>query len=92
MPEFNEHLTKMNHCLACGKDLDGAMNVDDTRGPQEGDVSICIYCGTLSVFTKDIDLRPMTFEEEYEVMSGPSGKRMRFLQDRIQAMRHARGS
>jgi len=51
-------------CLHCHGDLSAATNVTSNEKPKEGDLSICVYCGHLMAFTKDIALRELTPEEQ----------------------------
>ena len=48
----------ISECDACGARNDGASCVSggDNR-PLEGDVSVCIYCGHISVYGEDLRLR-----------------------------------
>lgn len=50
-------------CPVCSEILDGATNVTDDTSPQKGDVSICVYCGSVLVFNEDQTLRIATDEE-----------------------------
>lgn len=53
-----------NGCPACGKVLDAATSVGDiVHVPEDGDASVCAYCGNLMAFNKDGTLRPMTDAE-----------------------------
>lgn len=53
-------------CRDCGETLDGysALDDDDSVSPDEGMVSLCAYCGCLSVFTgRGLEARPPTGAE-----------------------------
>lgn len=53
-------------CPSCGNVLDGATEVhgSDASPPGEGDLSICVYCSALSVFTGiGLDKRKPTKDE-----------------------------
>jgi len=52
-----------NICAACGTVLDGASQVDGKQAPAMGDLSICVYCGNLSIFQADMSLRDPTVAE-----------------------------
>lgn len=53
-------------CPGCGKVNDMA-SASHAKGehhvPKEGEASICIQCGTLSVYDKQLRLTPMTVEQ-----------------------------
>jgi hypothetical protein len=49
-------------CPECGVVNSGALGVDGTR-PKKGDVSICMYCRHISIFTEDLGLREPTIDE-----------------------------
>ena len=50
-------------CPNCGCRLNAAAPFDDEGTPRPGDASICIECGHLCIFTKDMSLRHPTSEE-----------------------------
>lgn len=58
-------------CLNCGKPNDAHSNpMDDADVPDEGDLSICLYCGELSAYTITdgiLGTRPLTEQEERDV-------------------------
>jgi hypothetical protein len=54
-------------CRACQAKLDGSLG---SGRPAAGDVSLCVYCGTLSIFTED-DLRAPTTDELVGLMADP---------------------
>jgi hypothetical protein len=60
-------------CPRCAKQLDDASAADgsdDMPGP--GDVSLCLYCGHLSVFTgQGIERREVTNTERSELLAQP---------------------
>lgn len=53
-------------CVGCGELLDGATGVGANR-PRPGSVSVCLYCGHISVFANDLSLREPTSEEMHEI-------------------------
>ncbi len=57
-------------CRKCGRKLDGATDPFGEATPKDGDVSFCIYCGTLSVF-QDGYLRAPTDEEQVDIDRDP---------------------
>ena len=61
-------------CPRCGKRNNGATDVQgrDLR-PSEGDASICVYCGALSVFTGHrLDKRLPSQEETAALLTHPA--------------------
>jgi hypothetical protein len=72
----------------CGKRLDAASNVNDINPPEPGDVSICLYCGTINMFALDMSLRQLTEDEERETMRGPAGAALYRLRQEILGTRH----
>jgi hypothetical protein len=63
-------------CLGCGKKVDAATLPDGGVGPDEGDVTICFYCGHLMAFTADRKLRDLTSDEMHDVAGDPLILRM----------------
>ncbi|NUX58714.1 hypothetical protein [Paraburkholderia youngii] len=62
---------KMN-CRKCGKLLDGNTSMEKGTRPRHGDVSLCIYCGALSIFDMNKQrLRPPTQWEQAELSKNP---------------------
>jgi hypothetical protein len=78
---FGESIT----CLSCGYVFDSASGLEDAQGkkPHDGDVSVCIRCGELAIFTADVEgevatgLRYPTTEEMDELMSNEAIVRAR---------------
>lgn len=50
-------------CLNCGYVFDMAAAIDKNVSPKPDDISICMRCGHLSVYTKNMELRELTGEE-----------------------------
>jgi hypothetical protein len=60
-----------NKCTNCGTKLDAVSQVDSEDGdPRDGDVSICLYCGHLMIFS-DIGVRNLTDTEMIELAGNP---------------------
>jgi len=59
----DHHLPTHPKCLACGKLLDGATGINDDAHPDPDDWTVCIYCGHIMVFTRDLMLRNPTATE-----------------------------
>jgi hypothetical protein len=51
-----------SNCLNCGKKLDGAEGVQGGE-PGPGCLSICVYCGAVTIYGDDLHLRPLTEDE-----------------------------
>jgi hypothetical protein len=50
-------------CPICFTALDAASGVGGDLVPSEGDVTVCLECGNIAVFTVDLRLRVPTEEE-----------------------------
>jgi hypothetical protein len=75
-------------CVECGKPLDAAtFLMDDKVKPNPGDISICFYCGHMTVFTDDMHRRELTPEEIHDIAGDPimlqlQRARGEFMQDK----------
>ena len=58
-----------NVCRKCLKPLDAATHADGKSTPNAGDVSICFYCGTLSLYDDQLRLRQPTVDEMEVIIS-----------------------
>jgi hypothetical protein len=54
-------------CLDCGKNLDAAMSIFCDARPTGDDITICMYCGHIMVFTNGLVLRNPTREEQIKI-------------------------
>lgn len=63
------HRTDEPHqCKKCFYAWDSHSNTDDNKNPpQENDLTICFYCGTISKFDKDLNLIELTESELLEL-------------------------
>jgi hypothetical protein len=61
-------------CWQCGAIIDGATTFA-SRMPKPGDVSVCVYCSALAVYTAH-GLRRMTKDERDEARSNPAVRRV----------------
>lgn len=52
-----------DHCPNCNKLLDAATELSKEVKPNPGDISICIYCGTILVFAVDMALMVATMSD-----------------------------
>ena len=60
-------------CLGCGKLLDASSIYGDepSRGPSEGDITICLQCRHVMAYRADLSLRALTDDEIKEVAGHP---------------------
>lgn len=71
-----DHRMKPDRCPHCGAYVDAAGEADGTEGgPEQGSISICLYCARPSVFDNDLRLRKMTPAQMDEVLSDPDVRR-----------------
>jgi hypothetical protein len=55
-------------CPKCNALLDGGCGLNNHGAePAPGDVTICVYCGSLNCFKDDLQLRTMTFKQRIEL-------------------------
>lgn len=64
-----EHIE--SRCPQCNYKLDGSMHVHGGKSamPEEGDFSVCVYCGQVLVYQSDLKLRKITREKISELMA-----------------------
>jgi DNA-directed RNA polymerase subunit RPC12/RpoP len=74
-PEIESTALPPSPCYRCGKELDAASDtVQQGNVPEEGDYSMCLYCGALAVFENSetgLVLRRPTYEEFKEIAQDP---------------------
>jgi C4-type Zn-finger protein len=58
-------------CPYCDRKLDMATDPYGRDVPHAGDVSVCRYCYKVAVFTKELNLRKPTQEEDQEFLTDP---------------------
>ena len=58
-------------CWLCGYKMNRTSEAFGDRTPKAGDVSICLSCGAIQVFTEDLRLRVPTDEEREKFMRDP---------------------
>ena len=61
------------NCSNCGKEFDMHSNVEDeSLEPEEGDISICLYCGEINQFKNGslelIDMAVLPEDTQKEIM------------------------
>jgi hypothetical protein len=60
------------NCLKCGEELDDFSSTTGGVIPKAGDVSICLYCSNIAIYTGNLmDIRPATSEELAEISNDP---------------------
>lgn len=60
---FSSYIVEKTACPYCGKAINMATNTENERGPEEGDLSVCGWCGGLLIFNEDLSIRKLTIEE-----------------------------
>jgi hypothetical protein len=76
------HSMPEQHCVCCGSPLDAATEITAMQGaPKPGDVSMCINCGEVMEFDKDLKLVPATVKSMLEI-----GERARAVVGRAQKL------
>lgn len=80
---------KGGHCLVCKNSYNKTEVQYGAPGPPiEGDVSVCLHCGTICLFDKDLNLRQAIANELNDMArTDPDGYRIviearRFIQER----------
>lgn len=69
----NEERMAPHQCLKCRAINDAASGVVDrharnTKKPKPGDLSLCLYCAHLMVYTDDLLFRELTKDEARHIM------------------------
>jgi len=59
------------HCSYCDRLLDRALASDGVSRPAPGDISICMYCTKVNIWTDDLQLRKPTEQERVEMLKNP---------------------
>lgn len=71
-------------CTSCGERLTGAAATQQ-EPPKQDDVSLCVYCGAINIFTgKGLELRAPTQEEKLTAEGDPDVMLARILIEQIQ--------
>lgn len=78
MTDWPEHATPNVKCPCCGKPNDRSSPNDPADGapPKTGDVTMCIGCGSLALYTEDGSLRLPTMVEMAELVAMPNVQRV----------------
>jgi hypothetical protein len=69
---WRETETPINHCIYCGNCNDRASHPDDDSIPSPGDLSVCISCGGITIFTKTLTVRKPSPGELAKIMADPN--------------------
>lgn len=69
--EIGKDYTFQTTCPGCGTKNDGHMKTDgDDGGPEDGSISVCLYCHTLAIYQGD-GLRLPSAEELRDLQDAP---------------------
>jgi hypothetical protein len=60
-------LPQATHCKSCLHEIDSVTALEDGSKPSENDLSICISCGTISMFDKELNIIPTPPEKLDEI-------------------------
>lgn len=74
-------------CAGCGVKNDCGTTTGE-GGIKPGDISVCLYCGHVSVLGWDYKLRPMTDQEMYDLAGDP--RIIKVQEVRTEAMKELR--
>jgi hypothetical protein len=66
-------------CPTCG-DLNDAASNEHGATPSEGDVSMCVNCGEITMFNADLSQRIPTEEEMAAIRSDPTWTKIELMQ------------
>lgn len=66
---MNDYKIESSNCPGCGKQNDGAANLEGAEGPEPGDYSICIGCQGIFVFDSNLHMKEMTEDDILELPS-----------------------
>lgn len=61
-----ETRTPESKCPVCGHILDAATSINGEFEPRPGDVTLCVQCGEILIFNKDLRGRIPTAEEKLQ--------------------------
>jgi hypothetical protein len=66
----------VSRCIECGEPNDRAFPAEDHPAPCENDVSLCIFCGHISIYRADQTLREPTDDELITISQKPIVKKV----------------
>jgi hypothetical protein len=84
---LTEHRSPRCKCPACGFILDTATNVNGSKSPSFGDITICLYCGEIAVYDVGLMLRSA---EQSEIDDMKKHQSWGAIEKLIQAIREKR--
>jgi len=58
-------------CTNCRRMVRAATNPFDANTPAPGDISVCLHCGHIMVFTASLQLRNPTDAEQLDIAGDP---------------------
>jgi hypothetical protein len=65
------------HCPHCGYYMDASDNPADPGAvPRKGDVTLCLRCGGLMLYTSRNSVRAATAEEQADILTDPEVSRL----------------
>lgn len=62
-------LPKSVHCPYCETVIDAVLPLNENHLPKAGNLSFCLNCEKIAIFTEELDLRKMTEAEGQEIES-----------------------
>jgi hypothetical protein len=87
-----EHDVTPNRCPNCEHILEEATGITTQDAPKPNDVTLCIYCAAVLVFTEDMRVRLPTEEESNELASNSELMRMQKIVKMQVRRRNVEGS
>jgi hypothetical protein len=71
--KLGENVTRLpkNKCLNCKKALDSATGIGNENSPSPGDITVCLRCGHIMAFNKQLRFRKLTDEEIIAIAGDP---------------------
>jgi hypothetical protein len=73
---WRENITPDNRCPYCGLTNDRASDPTGDAVPKRGDISVCIRCGGVGLFTRSLRVRKPSPAELAEAMANPKVRRL----------------
>ena len=58
-------------CINCGHRLNYAGDTADSRSPEPGDITVCMYCGHIQAYAHDLQLRELMDCETEGIAGSP---------------------
>ena len=70
-PDDDDTPIPLQRCWRCNYKIDSTSSATGRDKPKAGDVSMCLACGAVAIFTDDMQLREPTVTELAEVSGNP---------------------